>query len=347
MVVVGVPVILSNGKVDGAVVINSPVAAVTDFMRHLYLFIGLGAIVGIIFSFVVVRFLTRGLVRPLRSMQETTGAIARGDYSARVAVESADEIGQLGGSINQLAEDLGQFMMEVGKSEKLRRDFIANVSHELRTPLTVIRGYTEAIVDGTVDDRQQIDSFLHLVRDEAVRLERLIKSLLELSRLQASSSSFVTTSLDLQEIADHVLQLIKPLAESKHIDIRLHTSPNLPPVQGSRDRLIQLLLILMDNAVKYTLSHGTVTLRLQQETPDSLLCSVQDTGVGIPAEDLPYIWERFYKVDKSHQNDEGGAGLGLAIARQIIDQHKARVQVSSQLGQGTLIELHFPISNQA
>ena len=198
-----------------------------------------------------------------------------------------------------------------------------------------------------MDDRQQIDSFLHLVRDEAVRLERLIKSLLELSRLQASSSSFVTTSLDLQEIADHVLQLIKPLAESKHIDIRLHTSPNLPPVQGSRDRLIQLLLILMDNAVKYTLSHGTVTLRLQQETPDSLLCSVQDTGVGIPAEDLPYIWERFYKVDKSHQNDEGGAGLGLAIARQIIDQHKARVQVSSQLGQGTLIELHFPISNQA
>ncbi|MHC1758157.1 MAG: ATP-binding protein [Negativicutes bacterium] len=346
MVVVGVPVVLSNGKVDGAVVINSPVAAVTDFMRHLYLFIGLGAVAGIIFSFIIVRFLTRGLVRPLRSMQETTGAIARGDYSARVTVESNDEIGQLGNSINQLAEDLGQFMMEIGKSEKLRRDFIANVSHELRTPLTVIRGYTEAIVDGTVDDRQQIDSFLHLVRDEAVRLERLIKSLLELSRLQASSSTCVTTSLELQEIADHVLQLIKPLALSKQIELQLETTPNLPLIQGSRDRLIQLLLILMDNAVKYTPSQGTVTLRLQQETPDSLLCSVQDTGVGIPAEDLPYIWERFYKVDKSHQNDEGGAGLGLAIARQIIDQHKAKVQVFSQIDQGTLMELHFPISKQ-
>ncbi|MHC1760444.1 MAG: sensor histidine kinase [Negativicutes bacterium] len=341
MVVVGVPVVLSNGKVNGAVVINSPVAAVTDFMRHLYLFIGLGAIVGIIFSFVVVRFLTRGLVRPLRSMQETTGAIARGDYSARVAVESADEIGQLGGSINQLAEDLGQFMLEVGKSEKLRRDFIANVSHELRTPLTVIRGYTEAIVDGTVDDRQQIDSCLHLVRDEAVRLERLIKSLLELSRLQSSNSSCVMTNLGLKEIADHVLQLIKPLAQSKHIELLLETTPNLPLIQGSRDRLVQLLLILLDNAVKYTPPYGSVTLGLRSEAPDTLICSVQDTGVGIPAEDLPYIWERFYKVDKSHQIEDRGTGLGLAIAKQIIDLHQAKVQVTSELGAGTRIDLKF------
>jgi signal transduction histidine kinase len=341
MVVVGVPIMLSNGKVDGAVVINSPVAAVTDFMRQLYLFIGLGAVAGIIFSFIVVRFLTRSLVRPLRSMQETTGAIARGEYASRVIVESNDEIGQLGSSINQLAQDLGQFMLEVGKTEKLRRDFIANVSHELRTPLTVIRGYTEAIVDGTVDNPQQIDSFLHLVRDEAVRLERLIKSLLELSKLQSSTSSCSLTSVNLEEIAVHVLQLINPLAESKHINIQLDAEPNLPPIQGNRDRLVQLLLILTDNAVKYTNPNGTVTLGLWQEEPDILTCSVQDTGVGIPTEDLPYIWERFYKVDKSHQIDDGGTGLGLAIAKQIIDMHQAQVQVISELGQGTLIQLKF------
>ncbi len=341
MVVVGVPIVLSDGKVDGAVVINSPVVAVTDFMRHFYLFIGLGAVVGIFFSFVVVRFLTRSLIRPLRSMQETTSAIARGEYGARVTVEGNDEIGQLGRSINQLAEDLGQFMLKVGKSEKLRRDFIANVSHELRTPLTVIRGYTEAIVDGTVDNRQQIDSFLRLVRDEALRLERLIKSLLELSKLQSSTSDSTLANVALEEIASHVLQLISPLAKSKHISIQMDAEPNLPLIQGSRDRLVQLLLILMDNAVKYTHPNGKVTLALRKEEPDTLICSVQDNGAGIPAEDLPYIWERFYKVDKSHQIDDGGTGLGLAIARQIIDLHNAKVQVTSEIGQGTLIQLKF------
>ena len=342
MVVVAVPIILGNGKVDGAVVINSPVVAVNDFMRHIYLFIGLGAIAGIIISFVILRLLTRSLVRPLRSMQETTGAIARGEYGARVLVESDDEIGSLGRSINQLAEDLGQFMLEVGKTEKLRKDFIANVTHELRTPLTVIRGYTEAIVDGTVEDRQQITEYLRLVRDEALRLERMIKSLLELSKLQSGSASNRLTEISLEEIASHVVQLIKPLAESKKLNLKLDSEAELPLVQGNRDQLVQLLLILTDNAVKYTNPPGSITLRIRRGDKGSVLCSVQDTGLGIPAEDLPYIWERFYKVDKSHQQENGGTGLGLAIARQILGLHHAQATVSSEVGKGTLIELRFP-----
>ena len=345
MVVVGVPIILSNGKVDGAVVINSPVAAVNDFLRHIYWFIGLGALAGLLLSFVVVQLLTRSLVRPLRAMQSTTGAMAKGDYSARVRVDSNDEIGRLGGSINQLAEDLGQFMLEAAKTEKLRRDFIANVSHELRTPLTIIRGYSEAIVDGTVVDQAQIDSFLHMVRDEAVRLERLIKSLLEMSKLQTAESGHSFTSVRLTEVIQHVQQMMLPLAEAKQISLLVETDPDLLPVAGDRDRLIQLLLILADNAVKYTPSGGAVTLSLKQTETGVVRCRVQDSGIGIPAEDLPYIWERFYKVDKSHRQDESGAGLGLAIARQIIDLHKATVNVASEPGAGTLIELEFRTEN--
>ena len=341
MVVVGVPIILSNGKVDGAVIINSPVAAVNDFLRHIYWFIGLGALAGILLSFVVVQLLTRSLVRPLRAMQSTTGAIAKGDYSARVQVDSNDEIGRLGGSINQLAEDLGQFMLEAAKTEKLRRDFIANVSHELRTPLTIIRGYSEAIVDGTASDRTQIVSSLQMVRDEAVRLERLIKSLLELSKLQTAETGHSFTSVQMVEVIQHVQQMMLPLAEAKQIRLQLEIGSDLPSVQGDRDRLVQLLLILADNAVKYTPSGGAVTLSLQQTETGTLICRVQDSGIGIPAEDLPYIWERFYKVDKSHQQDEGGAGLGLAIARQIIDLHRATVSVTSEPGAGTRIELEF------
>ena len=344
MVVVGVPIRLSSGKVDGAVVINSPVVAVNDFLRHIYWFIGLGAVAGILLSFLVIQLLTRSLVRPLRAMQDTTGAIAKGEYGARVQIDSADEIGRLGTSINQLAADLGQFMLEAAKTEKLRRDFIANVSHELRTPLTIIRGYSEAILDGTVDDRKQIDSFLQMVRDEAVRLERLIKSLLELSKLQTAESSSRFESQDLAEILRHVGQLMQPLAEAKQIALRIEPGDALPKVSGDRDRLVQLLLILADNAVKYTPSGGSVTLSLAQTEAGALRCTVQDTGIGIPTEDLPYIWERFYKVDKSHQQDEGGAGLGLAIARQIIDLHKARVNVVSEPGAGTRIELEIKIA---
>ena len=341
MVVVGVPIRLSSGKVDGAVVINSPVVAVNDFLRHIYWFIGLGAVAGILLSFVVIQLLTRSLVRPLRAMQNTTGAIAKGDYGARVSIDSADEIGRLGTSINQLAADLGQFMLEAAKTEKLRRDFIANVSHELRTPLTIIRGYSEAILDGTVEDRKQIESFLKMVRDEAVRLERLIKSLLELSKLQTAESASRFAPQDLADILRHVGQLVQPLAEAKQIALRIEPGEALPKVSGDRDRLVQLLLILADNAVKYTPSGGSVTLSLSQTEAGALRCTVQDTGIGIPAEDLPYIWERFYKVDKSHQQDEGSAGLGLAIARQIIDLHKARVSVVSEPGAGTRIELEF------
>jgi len=341
MVVVGVPVILSNGRVDGAVVINSPVAAVNDFLRHIFWFVGLGALAGILLSFVVIQLLTRSLVRPLRAMQSTTGAIAKGDYNARVQVDSTDEIGRLGLSINELAADLGQFMLEAAKTEKLRRDFIANVSHELRTPLTIIRGYSEAIVDGTVDDRAQIDSFLQMVRDEAVRLERLIKSLLDLSKLQTAEARVSFDSVSLAEIVRHVQQMMSPLAEARQIRLQIAIDADLPPVQGDRDRLVQLLLILADNAVKYTPAGGDVTLSLTQTETGALRCSIQDTGIGIPAEDLPYIWERFYKVDKSHQPEDGGAGLGLAIARQIIELHKATVRVSSEPGAGTLIQLDF------
>ena len=341
MVVVGVPILLPSGEVDGAVLINSPVAAVNDFMVHVYEFIGIGALIGILFSFLVVRLFTRSLVRPLRAMQSTAAAIAQGDYSTRVEVRSNDEIGGLGSTINGLAQDLGAYMLEVGKTEKLRRDFIANVSHELRTPLTVIRGYTEAMADGVVQDPGQIKRYQYLIRDEVIRLERLIKDLLNLSRLQSASADSPLAPVSISEIAAHVMQLIFPLAESKNVMLHCNAGQNLPQILGNRDRLIQLLLIFLDNAVKYTPPGGSVTLALEHKETGLLNCAIQDTGIGIPAADLPYIWERFYKVDKSHQQSDEGTGLGLAIARQIIVLHEAQVRIASELHAGTRIEVEF------
>ncbi len=341
MVVVAVPIVLPDGKIDGAVLLNAPVAAVNDFMSHIYVFVGFGAVIGIFLSFLVVRLFTRSLVRPLRAMQETAAAIAQGNYTARVEVKSQDEIGKLGQTINGLAQDLGHFMVEVGKTEKLRRDFIANVSHELRTPLTVIRGYIEAMLDGIIQKPDQVKQYQSLIKTETIRLERLIQDLLTLGSLQSSGSACPLSFVALDEAAEHVLKLILPLAQAKNIRLHADIAPGLPLVQGNRDRLIQLFLIFLDNAVKYTPSGGSVTLSLATNKTDTLVCTIQDTGAGIPAEDLPYIWERFYKVDKSHQQGDGGTGLGLAIARQIIDRHNANVEISSEVGSGTVIQLTF------
>ena len=135
--------------------------------------------------------------------------------------------------------------------------------------------------------------------------------------------------------------MISPLVESKQIQLQYDVAENLSMIQGNRDRLIQLLLIFLDNAVKYTPSGGTVSLSLQQTKPGGVNCVIQDNGIGIPEEDLPYIWERFYKVDQSHQQNDQGTGLGLAIARQILDLHKAQFHLTSVLNEGTRIELEF------
>ena len=137
-------------------------------------------------------------------------------------------------------------------------------------------------------------------------------------------------------------QLILPLAASKPLTLRTEIPQGLPMILGNRDRLIQLLLIFLDNAVKYTPAGGAVTLSLAQNETGALRCSIQDTGIGIKTEDMPYIWERFYKADKSHQRTDGSTGLGLAIARQIIDLHHATVAIASEAGKGTRIQLDFP-----
>lgn len=342
MVVVGVPILRADGQIDGAVLLNAPVAAVQGFLSHIYLFAGIGALIGLLVSFAVVRLFTRSLVQPLRAMQDTAAAIAKGDYSARVEISSQDEIGELGRSINGLASDLGDYMLEVGKTEKLRRDFIANVSHELRTPLTVIRGYIEAMIDGIIRQPEQVSQCQNLIKTEIIRLERLIQDLLTLSRLQSDKIAGELSPVQLSAVAKHVLTLIEPLAEAKKISLTNQIAEDLPPVSGNRDRLIQLLLIFLDNAVKHSPAGASVRLTLDQNGPDRIRCVIQDTGPGISPEDLPFIWERFYKADKAHQRDSGGSGLGLAIARQILRLHNAQFNVDSRPGEGTRIELEFP-----
>jgi signal transduction histidine kinase len=340
MVVVAVPVTTKSGAITGVVVLNAPVAGVSGLLNHMYYYIGAAGLAAVLFALFVISWLTRSIIRPLKAMQQTASAMAHGNYNVLVPVNSNDEVGKLGTALNSLAKDLANLMAEIEKNEKARRDFVANVSHELRTPLAVIRGYHDAIKDGLVKDPEQQQKYHNFIQREIIRLSRLIQDLLDLSRLQAEHSQQLCEKVALHALVDNVVTMIKQQAEQKNVTVTMETSDNLPSITGNMDRLTQLLLILLDNAVKYTPAYGNVKVSTHPEG-EMLALTIADTGVGIPAEDLPFIWERFYKVDKSHGRTEGGAGLGLAIAKQIIDLHQAAVQVTSLPGKGTVFKLLF------
>ena len=315
MMIVAVPIYNAAGAISGAVILNAPVQGVNDFLARVYMAIGVIGLLALGLTLLVVRRLSRGIVRPLKEMQETAAFMAEGRYDNRVKITSQDEVGQLGQSLNTLAQELGRFVERTEQMEKLRRDFVANVSHELRTPLTIIRGYTEALQDGTVTQPEQAQRFTKLIVGETERLERLISDLLDLSRLQAHQ---------------FVMELVWNHAEM------------IPPIPGNGDRLVQLMLILLDNALKYTQPQGRVQVELSC-AEQTVTLGVSDDGAGIPAADLPFIWERFYKVDKAHTRENHGTGLGLSIAREIIERHGATATVSSEPGQGTSFVLQFPV----
>lgn len=234
-----------------------------------------------------------------------------------------------------------QDISESVKLEKMRRDFVANVSHELRTPLTAIRGFIEPLIDGTVDDDSTRSKYHKIIRDETLRLERLINDLLDLSRLQAGKIKLDIQKVDVAELISNVSAKFKPLIDSKKIEFRFEKHDKPLFILADGDRIEQLIIIFLDNAIKYTPPGGNIYIGIIEEN-DVLRISIRDTGTGIPEEDLPYIWDRFYKVDKSRTGKASGTGIGLSIAKNIIDLHGQNVSVKSKPGEGSVFEFTMP-----
>jgi two-component system sensor histidine kinase ResE len=230
-----------------------------------------------------------------------------------------------------------QDISQAEQLEKMRRDFVANVSHELRTPLTVIRGYTEALLDEVIDEKDEPDKYYQIIRQETLRLERLIVDLLDLSRLQSGKVELDMESVDLETISRSVLEKFRSLAGEKQVQLTLRPDSTPFSVLGDGDRLEQLLIIFIDNALRHTNQGGEISVDLKEEGQEARV-RISDTGEGIPEEDLPYIWERFYKVDKAHTPSLGGTGLGLYIAREIIHLHGGATWVESRPGEGAAFE---------
>jgi two-component system phosphate regulon sensor histidine kinase PhoR len=229
---------------------------------------------------------------------------------------------------------------EIRKLENYRSEFVANVSHELKTPLTAIRSFVETLLGGAIDDKEHNVEFLQKIEKHAVNLSQLIDDILEISRLESKTEIGPFDTISLNRIILRAIDIVTEKAKKKQIQIKFASPGREPMVMGIEDHLYRAVLNLLDNAVNYTPEGGMVTITCEIEGKN-LLLKVVDTGIGIPTEHLPRIFERFYRVDKARSRELGGTGLGLAIVKHVMNLHKGEVQVKSEDGKGTIFTLIF------
>jgi signal transduction histidine kinase len=288
------------------------------------------ALVGLIAALILATLISGGLLRALRDLRTAAAAVMKGDYAHRVPVRGAPEV-------RAVAEAFNAMSAETQANQQAQQDFVANVSHDLKTPLTSIQGYSQAIMDGTAKDPAHAAGIIH---EEAGRLNRMVVELTDLARLQAGRLSMQSVPLDMGQLAAAIGQRLEIVAQKKNITLHIE-SPSMPQVMGDGDRLAQVLTNLVSNALKYTPNGGQVWIRTQINH-GGVEVIVQDTGVGIPPEDLPRIFERFYQVDKA-RGPRRGTGLGLPIAHEIVKAHQGRIAVTSGgAGQGTAFTIWLP-----
>ncbi len=340
--------ILLNNQVIGAVMVIQPNRfagfSTTDFLVNVDLILlitGVGlALAVVVFSLFMARRLTRPLVSLTRAAEEMKG----GNYTHRVEEPtSMDEMGQLALTFNSMADKIAADVNELREQEQLRRDLTANIAHDLITPLTAIQGYSEAIADDVISDPGARHETAQLIGREVQRLRRLVSDMQNMTSLESGRVKLEIEPLNLHDLVTETLAVIAPECEQTQIKLQNAIDPATPLALADSDRLTQVLLNLLDNARRHTPRGGQITLGARVEG-DRVTVRVSDTGVGISQQDLPYIFERFYRVDRSRTTTSGGTGLGLAIIKAIIVAHGGSVWAQSMPGQGTTIFFTLPLA---
>lgn len=330
---VATPIFNSKGNVIGMVILNSFVESrqnVLDLSRQLILFSVLTALV---VSFVIAIVLVRSLSQPISKMRLTALELARGNYNTKTKVKYANEIGSLAKSIDILSERLMENEEERKDMERMRMDFFSNVSHELRTPITVIRGYTESLVDGVVEEEDKKRKYYKKLLSECKSMERLVGDLLLLSKMQNPEFSIYREPVNVIQVWKDVLHSARAISIEKKISIQIQMPEQPYIVLGDYDRLKQMFMVIIDNAIKFSNENSNVDVEIKKEENQKIAIKIKDYGIGIKEEELPFIFEKFYK-SKLRQNAKG-SGLGLMIAKQIILKHNGWVTVKSKEGKGT------------
>ncbi len=331
----GVPMAL-DGRVIGTLLNVRPAEVVLDaqgqaFLRQVQMSLVWAALLAAALSLGLGVFVSRLLTAPLARLTRAAQAIAGGDLSQRVQIQSRDEIGDLGTAFNGMAASLAE-------AETLRKNLMADVSHELRTPLAVVQGNLLAILDGVYPlEMAQVAS----VYDETLLLTRLVDDLHDLALVEAGQLRLERAPVDLVALARTAVGQFGPAADAANVKLALATDEGVPEVLGDADRLAQVLRNLLSNALRHTPAGGQVAVRVGCSGGQAEI-QVADTGSGIVSEDLPYVFDRFYRGDGSRSRQGGGAGLGLAITRQLVTAHGGQIAVASSPGLGTTFTVTLP-----
>lgn len=334
---VGVPIQTEEG-VAGAVLLHSPVSGVDEAVGRALSILCAGAAAALVLAGGAALWLSWRFTAPLERMRRAAALLAEGDYAAKTAVDQPGEIGQLARTIDLLAERLAAAGEQREALDRLKQDFVANVSHELRTPVAVLRGSLEVLQDGTVSQGEEVAAYYAQMLAESRHLERLVNDLLDLSRLQDGQFRLETEETDLCAVVRDAARAIRQSARGNGVEVSLRCPGEECLLTGDYGRLRQMLLVLLDNAVKFSHPGGTVGLTLAREAGGFVL-EVTDHGRGIPPEELPHVFDRFWRA-RGGEN-RSGTGLGLAIARQIAERHGAELRAESGGGR-TCFSVRFP-----
>ncbi len=275
-------------------------------------------------ALVAVYFITDKIVSPLQEMSEAANEFSHGKFDTRVQVQGNDEVAQLAVAFNNMA-------LALEKNEETRRTFLANVSHDLRTPMTAISGFVESMLNGAIPPEKQ-NYYLQIISTEVKRLSRLVSSLLDITRLQAGDRKLVKAPFDICETARQIIISFEQKLDEKRLDVSFECDDDNMYAVADRDAIHQVLYNLCDNAIKFSKEGGKYQIKIFRKNK-KIFVSVYDEGKGIPSDELPYVFDRFYKSDKSRGLDKTGVGLGLYIVKTIIDSHGEEIWVRSKYGQ--------------
>jgi len=342
-------VLLSDGSesqtaVLAAIFINAPLTEINhithDFMTMTIICLLIAAFI----SFILVYLSSRTISKPIQKITETAKIIANGNFDKRISVKSRDEIGQLAESFNYMAENLNN-------QEVQRREFIANISHDLRSPLTSIKGFAQAILDGTAPEDKR-DRYLNIIMDETERVSKLANDILEISRIQNMDMELDLTDFDINELICQTAVLLEPRVTSKNIQMTLNVPDEKTYVRADKNKIQRVIYNLIDNAVKFTGCDGAIIIETSAAAPSDIpvpegkiRISVRDNGKGIGAEDQKRVFDRFYKADLSRGEDKKGSGLGLSIVREFIKAHGESIEIASEIDKGSEFSFTLPLSS--
>ena len=327
------PIAATNGKLVGTVMAATSNADMDELLEAMIRTMVTSALWLMLASLIAVYFITERLVSPLRSMSRAAREFAGGHFDVRVPETGNDEVAELAVAFNNMASTLQH-------AEESRRLFLANISHDLRTPMTTISGFIDMILQGTIP-KEKVPHYLEVIRSEILRLSRLVSSLLDLTKIEAGERKFNKVPMDICEMGRQIIIASEKRLEEKQLDVQFDADRDNMYVNADVDAIHQVLYNLCDNAIKFSKPGGKYILSIH-ETGGKITVSVFNEGDGISPEDLPYVFDRFFKSDKSRGLDKTGTGLGLYISRIIIEAHDEQIRVESEYGKWCRFSFSLP-----